>query len=224
MPSSLSGRYEVWLLACAGAACAAPPPAAPPPPAPSAAMTEAIRASQPAATPVAVEVEPTVDPIERGELPWWHALRAGLYRFGDRTVVLGVGRATDHHHIAEGYMKARVTARLAVRKAAEPVQFDGTMPEPRMVDLFITREQKFLSLYVLDVPEAATVPEGLTTVAPPKDLAGAGRRRVGRHVYDGEEHLYLECEIEGPIANPDWGRSKASAWLFVPENRKVVIE
>ncbi|MEQ9504203.1 MAG: hypothetical protein RIT81_45530 [Deltaproteobacteria bacterium] len=213
------GRFEVSVMfaGCAVGCTTAPPPAASPA-APPPAMAEAIRASQP---PPAVEAptEPSTDPVERGELPWWHALSAGVYRFGERTVVLGVGRATDHHHIAEGYMKARVTARLAVRKAAEPVRFDGTMPEPRMIDLFITREQKFLSLYVLDVPAAATVPEDIRTVNPPQHLEGAGRRRVGRHVYDGDEHLYLECEIEGPIANPDWGRSKASAWLMPHEGR-----
>ncbi len=175
-------------------------------------MTEAIRASQ---SPVAEQTPPpTVGPIGRGELPWWHRLKPGVYRFGGQTVVLGVGRATTHHHVAEGFMKSKVTARLSVRKAAEPIRFADGVPEPRIVDLFITREGHFLALYVLDVPESATVVGTPPKLEVPNMFDADGRRRIGRHVYDGHEHLFLECEIEGPIANPDWGRSRASAFLF----------
>ena len=207
----MSLRPSSLLLALLAAAGCRGPVAATPPPAPPPAMAEAIRTSQPA--PAAIPEE-DAGPVERGELPWWYGLRAGVYHFGERPVVLGVGRVSDHHHIAEGFMKAKVTARLAVRKAAEPVRFEGTVPEPRMIDLFITREKRFLSLYVLDLPSDATVPDDIQTLAVPDELLEGGRRRVGRHVYDGAVHLYLECEIEGPIANPDWGRSKASAFLF----------
>jgi hypothetical protein len=195
-----------WALA----ACATPPSpaAAPPPPTPDPrpAPTE-LRAA------VGEPVEPARGPVHRGELPWWHDLPPGVYQFEGQRRVLAVGRSTDHHHVAEGFLKAKVTARLGVRKAAEPVAFAGTMPEPELSDLFITREHKFYALYQLPVPEAAQVEPPAAPLAIPVGLTGAGRHRVGRHVFEGDRHLYLECEVEGPVANPDWGRSRATAML-----------
>lgn len=210
----MPNRWLHGLIALAPAACSAStsaPPAEPPGPSP--AMAAAIAASQPPEV-EAPKPAPPLTPVEKGELPWWHELRAGVYRFRGRTVVLGVGRSTNHHHVVEGFMKSKVKARLSVRRAADRVVFKGAMPEPRMVDLFVTRENRFLSLYELEVPSTAKAPEDLPALEIPTDLKDGARRRVGRHVYDGPDHLFLECEIEGPIANPDWGQSKASAFLF----------
>src|SRR5687768_12044408 len=82
-------------------------------------------------------------PLGRGELPWWHELAPGIYRLEGEVVVLGVGDSKDHHHIAEGFLSAKVKARLYVRKSCERIGFKGPMPEPELYDLFITREQRF---------------------------------------------------------------------------------
>ena len=190
-----------WALACA------PPPSAPPParvavdPRPAPTELRAAAGAPP----------PQRGPVAQGELPWWHDLAPGVYDFDGRRRVMAVGRSSDHHHVAEGFLKAKVTARLGVRKAAEPVAFSGTMPEPELSDLFITRDQKFFALYQLPVPEAAQVDPAPAPLAVPVALAGPGRRRLGRHIFEGERHLYLECEVEGPVANPDWGRTRATA-------------
>lgn len=176
------------------------------PPARVVAPPEQHRAVDP--VPVAVEVD---NPVTRGELPWWHALKDGIYRVQDDIVVFGVGISANHHHVAEGFMQSKVSARLGVRKAAELIRFSGTIPEPTMMDLFITRERRFFALYMIRVPKDAGVPANISTLSPPDILRMAGRRRVGRHIYEGERHLYLECDVEGPIANPDWGRTRASA-------------
>ncbi len=149
--------------------------------------------------------------VGRGELPWWHDLAAGVYRFEGQTVVLAVGDSKDHHHIAEGFITSKVRARLAARKATERIGFAGPMPEPEMYDLFITREQRFLALYRLVVPADAALSGAPVPLAVPPALRIAGLHRRGRHVFEGDRHLFLECDVEGPIANPDWGRSRASA-------------
>ncbi len=150
-------------------------------------------------------------PVGRGELPWWHDLDPGIYAFEGSTVVLAVGRSADHHHIAEGYLRAKVLARLGVRKAAEPVGFSGTMPEPEMSDLFITRAPKFFVLYEMPLPPGAELSDDPRSLRVPAVLDVPGRRRVGRHIFEGRRHLYLECDVEGPVANPDWGRTRATA-------------
>lgn len=150
-------------------------------------------------------------PVARGELPWWHDLEPGVYAQAGSPVVFAVGRSSDHHHVAEGYLKAKVVARLGVRKAAEPVGFSGTMPEPELSDLFITRQRKFYALYRMPLPEGARLQGAPQPLRIPSALDVPGRRRVGRHVFEGTRHLYLECEVEGPVANPDWGRTRATA-------------
>lgn len=199
----------MWATSLAAVGCATPPAAPPPAVAvdPRPAPQELLAVVEPAP-------KPPQGPVAQGELPWWHDLPPGVYQFEGRRRVLAVGRSTDHHHVAEGFLKAKVTARLGVRKAAEPVAFSGTMPEPELSDLFITREQKFYVLYQLPVPEAAQVEPAPAPLAVPAALVGPGRHRVGRHVFEGDRHLYLECEVEGPIANPDWGRTRATALLM----------
>ena len=154
---------------------------------------------------------PDGGPIGEGELPWWHALPPNIYRFEGSVVVLAVGDSKDHHHIAEGFMTSKVKARLFVRKQAERIGFSGPMPEPQMFDLFITREQRFFTLYRLEVPASAQLSSPIETLEVPRGLGGEGMHRRGRHVFAGDRHLFLECDVEGPIANPDWGRSRASA-------------
>jgi hypothetical protein len=158
--------------------------------------------------PVAVEVG---DPVTRGELPWWHTVKDGIYRYGDDVVVIALGQSGSHHHIAEGFLQSKVGARLAVRKAAERIRWASAIPEPTLEDLFITRERTFYALYLIHVAKDAGVPSSIPTLTPPDLLRARGRRRVGRHVYEDDRHLYLECDVEGPVANPDWGRTRASA-------------
>lgn len=192
---------SVLFTACASAL----PPPAPAPAAPEQ-RTEEVAEAPP----------PPSDAVSRGELPWWHGLAAGVYRYRGEVVVLAVGGSTEHHHPTEGFLQAKVTARLAVRKAAAAVSFAGPMPEPELSDLFVTRKETFLALHLLRVPDDATPPSELRELSAPPSLAGAGRRRLGRHVFERDRHLYLECDVEGPVANPDWGRSRATARLSVP--------
>jgi hypothetical protein len=204
---------KVWPFFFALAGCATPavvveapppPPPIPPPPPPSIPLPRAD-----------LELDPQT--LQEGELPWWYALKAGTYKYGSEVMVMATGRSVDHHHVAEGFLHAKVTARLAVRKAAESVAFAGNLPEPELVDLFITRDRKFLALFGLKVPPEAKRQGSPAELIVPEVVRGEGRHRVGRHVYEGEQHLFLECEIEGPIANPDWGRTRAAAFLYRPE-------
>lgn len=153
------------------------------------------------------------DAVLRGELPWWHELKPGVYRFHDEVAILAVGASTAHHHVIEGFQLAKVSARLGVRHAAEVVHFAGDPPEPALYDLFITRDRSFLALYLVTVPGDATVSGRVSDLEVPIELGRGPRRRIGRHVYEGDRHRFLECEVEGPIANPDWGRSGAQALL-----------
>lgn len=150
-------------------------------------------------------------PVGRGEIPWWHDLDPRIYALDGEVVVLAVGRSSEHHHVAEGFLKSKVAARLGVRKASESIGFAGAMPEPELFDLFITREQRFFALYRMAVPEGAEVAVPPEPLEAPANIDVPGLHRLGRHVFDGERHLFLECDVEGPIANPDWGRSRASA-------------
>lgn len=151
------------------------------------------------------------DDISRGELPWWHRLTAGVYNKGGVIMVLGTGDSSDYEHIAEGYLHAKVSARLSVRRASEVIRFDVAQPEPALEDLFITRKRHVFALYAMRLPRNVSLPANVPSLEPPRVFRAEGRRRVGRHVFEGERHLYLECEVEGPIANPDWGRTRAAA-------------
>lgn len=155
------------------------------------------------------ELQDTV--VTRGELPWWHDLRPGVYRFGKEVVVLATGDSKDHHHIAEGFLQAKVMARLGARRASETIRFQSAMPEPALEDLFVTRERRILALYLLRVPKDAALPPAIESLERPAALQNAGRHRVGRHIFENDRHLFLECDVEGPIANPDWGRTRAAA-------------
>ena len=195
-----------FLVLCAGCATpqgVEPPPAlvqAPPPPPPP----------PPAPVPITPDADPQL--VLEGELPWWYALKSGLYKYGERSLILATGRSVDHHHVIEGFVKAKVQARLSARRAASMFTFSGNLPEPELVDLFITRDRKFLALYGL--PWATSPTETPPALLAPEALGQAGRHRVGRHLYQGAEHLFLECEVEGPVANPDWGRTRAAAFLY----------
>jgi hypothetical protein len=149
--------------------------------------------------------------VARGELPWWHDLRPGVYRFGHEVVVIAIGDSKDHHHIAEGFLHSKVMARLGTRRASEGIRFAAAPPEPALEDLFITRERRILAFYVLRVPKDAELPPRLAPLERPAILKTNGRHRVGRHVFESDRHLFLECDVEGPIANPDWGRTRAAA-------------
>ncbi len=149
--------------------------------------------------------------VTRGELPWWIDLRPGVYRRGRDLVVLAIGDSRDHHHVAEGFLHAKVTARLGVRRASELIRFGGAIPEPELEDLFVTRERRILALYVLRVPKDADVQLTPPAMERPASPRSNGRHRIGRHVFEGDRHLFLECDVEGPIANPDWGRTRAAA-------------
>lgn len=202
-----SRRSAPW-LALLASACVTGPPG--PPPSPAIEERPGLARVEPVRPKLAVAVAAD-DPITRGELPWWHGLRNGIYRAGGRLVVYGVGESSAHHHIAEGLLTAKVNARLGVRKAAERVLFNGALPEPQLQDLFITREQRILALHGIFIPHDAVPPQNVATLSPPDLLLLEGRRRIGRHMYEGERHLWLECDVEGPVANPDWGRTQASA-------------
>jgi hypothetical protein len=154
---------------------------------------------------------PVDDAITRGELPWWHGLPPGVYRFEKEVVVVALGESKDYHHIAEGFMQAKVMARLGARRASEAIRNASPMPEPALEDLFITPEKRILALYYVRVPKDAELPPKLQPLERPASLRSAGRHRVGRHVFEGDRHLFLECDVEGPIANPDWGRTRAAA-------------
>ena len=94
------------------------------------------------------------------------------------------------------------------------------MPEPYLEDLFITAERAFVALYRLDVPGNVTLPDSVAAWVIPDSFRGLGRRRVGRHIFEDASHLFLECDVEGPIANPDWGQTRASAqWIPARRNR-----
>ncbi len=164
----------------------------------------------PAQKPVVAETPVADDPVARGELPWWHDLKPGVFRRGEQTVVLAVGHSPDHHHVAAGFLHSRVAARIAVRRAAATVGFQGTMPQPELSDLFITREQQFWALYELRVPPDAKLPAVVHDLAKP-DFSNTRHRR-GRHVFERGRHAFLDCEVEGPIANTDWGRDRATAF------------
>lgn len=151
------------------------------------------------------------DEVTRGESPWWRTLEAGIYMFDGEPHVLAVGDSKDHHHIAEGFLQAKVMARLGVRRAFESIQLRGTPNEPTLEDLFITRDLRVLALYAMRVPKDAFLVGTPLRLRPPEVLNTPGRHRIGRHVFESDRHLFLECDVEGPIANPDWGRTQAAA-------------
>lgn len=155
------------------------------------------------------------DPILGGRRPWWADLEAGLYRRpvepgGEQEPwYLAVGSSDHHHHSAEGLLTAKIAARLGLRQATNTARLET---EPRMLDLFITPERRFFVLY--GIPgEAPSGASSAVSVAPPAALAADGRHQVGRHIFERDRHLYLECDVEGPIANPDWGSNRISARL-----------
>ena len=148
--------------------------------------------------------------VASGELPWWFELHPGVYTKNGEAFVFAAGDSRDYHHIAEGYLHAKVNARLGVLHASEIIRFNAVQPEPALEDLFITRDHHVYALYALRLPKSLSLPE-LASISMPREIQSEGRRRIGRHVYEGNRHLFLECEVEGPIANPDWGRARAAA-------------
>ncbi len=160
------------------------------------------------------DVGPRSSPGLRETRPWWHDRLPGVYTRSGTVSVMGVGRSTDHRHPAEGFLRAKVKARLAVRRAAGGVAFDGAMPEPYLEDLFISPTMGFWALYRLDVPGNAGLPDRVAEWVLPARFRRSGRYRIGRHTFENSRHLFLECDVEGPFANPDWGQTRASARLL----------
>ena len=193
-------------------ACAAPstPPNAPN--APNAGTKPAVSTADP---PASQALAPTASVKPPPRRPWWTDMPADVYHLAGAPIVYGVGRSSEHHHPAEGFLRAKVRARLAVRRAAGTVAFRGPMPEPMLQDLFIDATGTFWALYRLDVPVGASAPPNRQPWRAPHPLR-TGRGRVGRHLFEGGRHLFLECDVEGPIANPDWGQTRASAWYTRP--------
>ncbi|MEO1337381.1 MAG: hypothetical protein AAFV29_17185 [Myxococcota bacterium] len=150
----------------------------------------------------------------RVQRPWWHGIKAGVFRRDTKPAVMAVGRSAEHRHPAEGLIQAKVRARLAVRRAAGAIAFVGPLPEPYIEDMFIGPDGTFWALYRLDVPSNAKWPASVTAWTPPARVRQLGRRRIGRHMFEDTHHLYLECDVEGPLTNPDWGQNRASAALL----------
>lgn len=154
-----------------------------------------------------------------GKLPWWHSLEPGLYTFRGDAVALGVGISAGSLHFVEGFFDAKVSARLRV---SEAVDRPAEGLEPSLLDMFITDDGRFFVLYLVNVVTLAENGErGASAREPshesprlleaPASLDRLGRHRVGQHLFEGRQHLFLECEVEGPVANPDWGRPSAAA-------------
>jgi hypothetical protein len=100
-------------------------------------------------------------------------------------------------------------AHLALREL-----FGEEPPRPRLIDLFVSPEGDLFVLLGLRLEgrreRGAAQPP---TLAPPPSVIAAGPHRVGPHQFHDDRHLYLECEIEGPLANPNWGAERALARL-----------
>lgn len=197
-----AARQLGWAALLAGslgcAARRAPPlalAATPPPPPPAA----------PLAT---IERAPDVPASPSPDRPWWAKLPFGAYRWpadDGRSWWLAVGHSDEHHHSAEGLLTAKVKARLALR------QLEGAKnEEPRLLDLFITSTRQFYVLYGIEASaEAAIAP------LPARTASASGRHLAGRHLFDDGQHLFLECDVEGPLANPNWGSDRVSAMLVL---------
>jgi hypothetical protein len=160
----------------------------------------------PVAAPACVEADDG-EAVTRGERPWWSTLAPGPWVLEGRSLVLARGSSAEHHHPAEGWLRARVAARLAVRAEARAQAVAGALPEPEVLDFFVTPDGRFLALAAIPVPGAASAPEARAPAA----IRGPGRRRVGRHLFEDGRHLFLECEVEGSLANPERGRARISA-------------
>lgn len=106
-------------------------------------------------------------------------------------------------------MNARIDARLRLRASAAE---HGLAVEPTLIDFFATPDDVLYVLYGLTMDETFPV-EHLTELAAPLALFTGGRHRVGGHSFEGDRHLFLECDVEGPIANPEWGATRVSAAL-----------
>lgn len=156
---------------------------------------------------------PTYERVLAGIEPWWAGVKPGPYRVLGGTPqpgrwLLAEGRSTSHHHAAEGLLKARIDARLRLR-----AQVDGSRAiEPVLIDLFITPERHFFVLYGIPLDEDK---DPMPVLSPPSALAIRGQHNVGRHRFYDERHLYLECDIEGPLTNPDWGSRQMTAHLVL---------
>lgn len=174
----------------------------------------ATQPSGPAAVAALVPTTPPLEPARASEseawpepvAPWWASLATGSYRLRGRELPdgplwLAVGRSEDHHHPTEGILHARVEARLAV------LERSGPEARPFLVDLFVSRDGTTYALYAARHadPDAEATPVG-----PP---AGLAPRPRGRHSFAGTRHLYLECAVEGPLTNPEWGATRYSAHL-----------
>lgn len=160
----------------------------------------------PRSSPTPVEgSRPTRTEWPRPESPWWADVQPGAYRIEGASLTAGrwriaVGRSRGHHHVAEGLLDARVEARLALERALEA-------PMLELLDVFVAPDRSVFVLY------GARLPEGpAPALRPPPDFE---RVPHGRHAFERARHLFMECAVEGPLLNPEWGATRYTA--FAPE-------
>lgn len=154
------------------------------------------------------------DPIGAGLQPWWAHLETATYelhRVGEAHTVweLAVGRSTGHHHPVEGVLAAKVAARLMLA----PESADA--PELVLLDLFMTSNRTLLAL--VGRPRSKPAHPVERTLQAPLSIIAKGPHRVGPHRFHDDQHVFLECEVEGPLANPSWGPQQVLARLGYQE-------
>lgn len=163
--------------------------------------------SVPAARPPDPPQPPIDSAVAQGRTPWWAGLPPGDYALGRQAErksawALAVGSSSGHHHPSEGLLAAKVAARAALQ---------GDDPgDATMLDLFFASDRTVLALY--GRPLEAD-PAALPTAGLPPSLAAPGSHRVGPHLFFEDRHLFLECEVEGPTTNPEWGTGLMTARL-----------
>ena len=117
---------------------------------------------------------------------------------------LAVGRSSSHHHLAEGIIAAKVEARLRVMEIV-----DGGPPE--LIDVYVSPSREVYALFGVRLagPEHGAHSEsGAQLLEPPPDY---DRLPHGRHAFERARHLFMECAVEGPLLNPEWGATRYSA-------------
>lgn len=183
-------------------------------PSPAPLSKGAVAQDCPSPPPVAATTSPAQSAME-DEAPWWISLKPGVYAYQGQAHLLVVGQSTGHHHAAEGFLTAKVRAHMSLKRLGEKTAHGGKQTQPHLLDFYITRQQQYFVLFEQKITPAETI-ELLSLPGSNSAATIRHRHREGRHIYRGAEHLYLECEVEGPIANPDWGRNRASAALDRP--------
>lgn len=177
---------------------------------------DAPRSSQARPGPGRSRVERTADPVASGQRPWWSELSTGSYTLerssepaANKVWDLAVGRSSGHHHPAEGLLEAKVQARLALER-----ELEGDDAPLVLLDLFLTPEGILLAL----TGRRRAAPVDAPPLEAPPSVVADGPHLVGPHRFHDDRHLYLECDVEGPLANPSWGTRQVLARIQLPEN------